>query len=274
MLVYVVCLTAIAMALGARTVIYPTGLHRSGQMVQETEGGEPSQGSIIIHYHERPPYYIRQGSGVGGIIGDRINFVFEQAGIPLTWQISPAKRQLRIIKKNGGREGAAGWFKTPEREAFAKFSRPIYQDRPTIALARADRELIQTGGTLAGTLADARLHLLRKDSYSYGSFIDGLLDRFQPKQTVTTADNIGMLKMIHTHRADYFFIAQEEAEDLLSRADLPAMDFKKIVFSDMPAGNLRYVLFSRQVENSTIERLDRVIRHYGIDEPHDGSTTR
>ena len=66
-----------------------------------------------------------------GIIGDRINFIFNQAEIPLAWQKSPARRQLDIIKKNDRREGAAGWFKTPERETFAKFSRAIYQDRET-----------------------------------------------------------------------------------------------------------------------------------------------
>lgn len=274
LVVCAVCVAAIAVALYARTAIYPTAPTRSGPEVLEIEKDTYHSGRIIIHYHERHPYYISQGKGVGGIIGDRINFVFEQAGIPLAWQKTPAKRQLEIIKKNSGREGAAGWFKTPERESFAKFSHPIYQDRPTIALARVDQELIQSGKTLVDTIANPRLHLLSKDGYAYGALIDELLDRYQPNQTATLADNVNMLKMIHARRVDYLFIAREEADELLTRAGLPASDFKKITFTDMPEGNRRYLLFSRQVEDSTIDRLNRIIQNYRIDQPDGGSATR
>lgn len=274
MLVFAVCIVAITVALYARTAIYPTAPSRAEPVVRETDGDAYNRGRIIIHYHERHPYYVSQGKGVGGIIGDRITFVFEQAGIPLAWKKTPAKRQLDIIKKNSGREGAAGWFKTPKRETFAKFSRPIYQDRPTIALARADQDLIQSDLPLADTLANRRLRLLRKNGYIYGGFIDRLIDQLQPNQTVTFADNVSMLKMIHTQRVDYLFIAQEEADDLLTQAGLPASDFKKITFTDMPEGNRRYILFSRQVEDSTIDRLNRVIQYYGINEPDDRSVTR
>ena len=273
-LVFAVCLVAITVALYTRTAIYPAAPSRSDPVVREAGRDAYNSGRIIIHYHERHPYYISQGKGVGGIIGDRITFVFEQAGIPLAWQKTPAKRQLDIIKKNSGREGAAGWFKTPKRETFAKFSRPIYQDKPTIALARADQELIQSGLPLADTLVNRRLRLLRKDGYAYGGFIDNLLDRIRPNQTVTFADNVSMLKMIHTRRVDYLFIAEEEADDLLTETGLPSSDFKKIAFTDMPQGNRRYILFSRQVEDSTIGRLNRVIQYYGINEPDDRSTTR
>ena len=274
MVVCTVCMVAITMALYLRTAIYPSLPPRSELAARKTDHNPYSGGVIIVHYHERHPYYISQGKGVGGIMGDRINFVFEQAGIPLAWQKTPAKRQLDIIKTNRGREAAAGWFKTPERQIFAKFSQPIYQDRPTIALVRADQKLIQSGGPLAEALANPRLRLLRKDGYSYGDFIDGLIDRFQPNQTITLADNVSMLKMIHTRRVDYFFIALEEADDLLTRAGLPAPDFKKITFTDMPEGNRRYVIFTRQVEDSTIERLNRIIRYYRVDPPDDGSASR
>lgn len=274
LIVCAMCMAAITVALYTRTAMYPTTPARSGFEVQETVKYKYLNSGITIHYHENQPYYISRGKGVGGIIGDRINFVFEQAGIPLAWHQTTAKRQLEIIGKNSGREGAAGWFKTPERESFAKFSQPIYQDRPTIALARADQELIQSGKTLADTLANPRLRLLRKDGASYGAFIDELLERYQPDQTVTLADNVDMLKMIHTRRVDYLFIAREEAEDLLTRVGFPASDFKKITFTDMPEGNRRYILFSRQVEDSTIDRLNRVIRYYRIDQPDDGSATR
>jgi polar amino acid transport system substrate-binding protein len=274
MVVFVVCMIAIAVALYARIAIYPNDTRESSAVNHETGSDPYAGGRITIHYHERNPYYITRGNSVGGIIGDRINFIFNQAEIPLAWQKSPARRQLDIIKKNDRREGAAGWFKTPERETFAKFSRAIYQDRPAIALSRADQEMIQSGGTLADTLSNRRLLLLIKDGYSYGPFIDRQLEQFNPRRKVTSADNLGMLKMIDSHRADYFFISEEEAEVLLTHSGLPVPDFKTITFTDMPEGNYRYILFSRRVEAWTIDRLNEVIGHYGIDEPDNGSTAR
>jgi len=268
------CMAAIIATLYARNLIYPKASLVTHADTTETGSDPYAGGRITIHYHERPPYYTTHGKSVGGIIGDRINFVFEQAGIPLAWQKTPAVRQLDIIKENERREGAAGWFRTAERERFARFSHPIYQDRPTIALARTDQGLLQPGARLAATISDRRLRLLRKQGYSYGSHIDGLLDQLQPEQVVTDTDNLGMLRMIHTRRADYFFIAEEEAEDLLARIELPASVFKKISFADMPAGNRRYILFSRRVEETMIERLDRVIRHYGVGAPGQGGTSR
>ena len=93
------CMAAIAVALYTRTAIYPTAPSRSGPAVRKTGGDTYNRGRIIIHFHERQPYYISNGQGVGGIVGDRITFVFEQAGIPLAWQKTPAKRQLDSIEE-------------------------------------------------------------------------------------------------------------------------------------------------------------------------------
>jgi polar amino acid transport system substrate-binding protein len=267
MITLIVCLAAVVAALYARTVIYSS--------IQGTRGDESEQlgrdpydgGRITIHYHERPPYYITRGNGVGGIIGDRIAFVFSQANIPLAWRKTSAKRQLEIIKANERREGAAGWFKNAQRETFAKFSLPIYRDRPTVALTRADENRIRSGGRLADLLANPDVRLLRKEGYSYGALIDGLIATTRPRQIVTSTDNTGMLNFIHTHRADYFFIAPEEADHLLSESALPGTGFRKITFSDMPAGNRRYILFSRRVESTTIERLNRHISMYAVEAP-------
>ena len=259
------CLLMVASALYIRNRIYsapnPPAVSDEAEMGIDPYLG----GSITIHYHERPPYYIEQDAGVGGIIGERISLIFEETGIPLAWRKTPPTRQLDAIRRNDHREGAAGWFKTPEREAVAKFSRPIYRDRPTIALARADQASIRSAAPLADVLADARLRLLRKDGYSYGNHIDRLLDRHRPPQIVTQADNLGMLRMIHSRRADYFFIPEEEAHFLLAHAGFPLDAFKVVTFADMPEGNLRFIMFSRRVEASTIDRLNRVIARIGID---------
>lgn len=257
----VICLTVSLVALFARNLIYTTrpfpGHSRDHTPRQDMSAAQPS---LIVHYHERSPYYITDADSLDGLCGKRAERIFKEAGIRVQWQQTPAKRQLDIIKKNQGRECALGWFKTPEREKFAQFSLPVYRDKPTIAIARADNEKIQTGQTLDSVLTNFRLHLLKKEGYSYGRLIDRKIKAHHPHETLTTASNTGMLKMIRNHRADYMFIAEEEAEDLLRKTGTDASTFKFIRFTDMPDGNYRHIICTPKVDAEILQKINKAIR--------------
>ena len=47
------------------------------------------------------------------------------------------KRDVIPIPMTSVANQVLGWFKRPERENFARFTDPIYQDRPTVIVARA-----------------------------------------------------------------------------------------------------------------------------------------
>jgi len=254
-----VCLGAVLIE---RAFIYPAKPHPRIGGPAATEVVGPSGDAVALYYHERRPYYVTTPRQVHGLIADRVNWVFREAGIPYTWQKTPAKRELEMIRSDARRACAVGWFKTPERETLGHFTRPIYLDSPTMAIARADNDQIHSGRPLADTLNNYHLRLLRKDGYSYGAFIEGGIQRCTPREIVTSADNLGMVKMIHSHRADYFFISREEAEDLILCSDLPIEDFKIIQFSDMPPGARRYLICSRRVDDVTRLRLNRAIEAY------------
>lgn len=200
--------------------------------------------------------------GVYGLCADPAKAAFEKAGVSLHWQKTPAKRQLDILKANTSKDCLLGWFKNPAREEFAKFSLCIYQDKPTIALARSDNAKIVSGISLEGILSNPELMLLRKNGYSYGQFVDTKISELHPKQEITHAENMGMIKMIHSKRADYFFISEEEAKELTTSSGLPQADFKFIRFSNMPNGNKRYLLFSKKVNDEVIEAINVAIRSY------------
>jgi len=55
-------------------------------------------------------------------------------------------------------------------------------------------------------------------------------------------------------RNHYFFIAPEEVDDLIKAAELPIKDFKWIEFSNVPKGNKRYLLCSKQIEDQLLEK--------------------
>jgi polar amino acid transport system substrate-binding protein len=112
---------------------------------------------------------------------------------------------------------------------------------------------------LAHTLKDPGVILLRKDGYSYGPFIDEMILKHAPRQEMTTAENIGMLKLVYDGLADYFFISQEEAVELVETSGLLTENFKFVRFSDMPGGNQRYLLFSKTTDKTIIDRVDAAI---------------
>lgn len=223
---------------------------------------QPAEDVITLHYHERPPYYITGPLGVYGLCADPAKLAFKKAKIPIRWEKTPASRQLGILKANRGRDCLLGWFKNSEREAFARYSMHIYVDRPTIALALADNGKIISGRPLADTLLSADLTLLRKKGYSYGPYIDAMISKLLPRQDMTDAENVGMLKMIHSRRADYFFISEEESHVLTATSGLPHNDFKFVRFMDMPSGNKRYLLFSKKVSVEQVVRIDDAIQKY------------
>lgn len=217
---------------------------------------------ITLHYNERPPYLVTTESGVGGLTGDPATLVFEMSNIPYKWQQTPSKRQIYLLEQDRGRDCAVGWFKNVEREKFAKYTLPIYQDMPQIALARADNDNIPADTTVDDIFSDPRLNLLVKDGYSYGDYIDGKIKEYDPIRTVTTVENSEMLRMVYARRADYFFIAPEEANGLITASDFDLQDFKFVHFRDIPSGELRYILCSKQVEDWIIDRLNTAIQQF------------
>ncbi|MBU0970171.1 MAG: hypothetical protein KKC20_05965 [Proteobacteria bacterium] len=226
---------------------------------------KPADGVITIHYHERPPYYMTGPLGVYGLCADPVKRAFHQANIPFRWEKTPAKRQLDILRENRSRACLIGWFKNSEREKFARYSHPIYQDKPFIALARADNPQLISNGPIEEILLNPDLVLLRKNTYSYGKLLDTMILKLGPRQRRTSAENIGMLKIIHSGGADYFFISEEEATQLPVTSGLLKTDFKTIRFFNMPGGNKRYLLFSKQVENQVIDQINWAIKDYEND---------
>ena len=224
--------------------------------------------TITVHYNERPPYLVTTENGVTGLTGDPVTIAFEKSGVSYRWQQTPTKRQIYILQQNSGQDCVVAWFKNAERETFAKFTLPVYQDKPQIALARADTENIPTSGSIDEFFLNPELTLLVKDGYSYGDFIDFKIQALQPKRIVTTNENSGMLKMIHAGHADYMLIAPEEADGLIKTSSFDEADFKRIYFTDIVSGEKRYILCSMQVEDAVIEKLNAVISQY-VDVPAD-----
>lgn len=226
-----------------------------------------AQDTISLYYNERAPYLETVDEGVvEGLTATPAAFAFREAGIPFVWKRLPSKRQMHVLKSDNGQDCLVGWFKNAEREKFARYTLPIYQDKPTIGLALFSNTLVETGKILESVLDNQKIRLLVKDGYSYGTYIDAKINALNPKRVPTTAENINMIQMLYVDRADYMFIAEEEAEALIKRAGYKKEEFKYVTFKGVPKGNHRYILCSRKVDSSIIEKLNKIIRTYPLNQ--------
>lgn len=214
---------------------------------------------ISLHYHERAPYSYETPNGVAGLAATPAENAFRKAGIPFKWVLTPAKRQFFTIENNLGCDCAIGWFKNVEREKIASYTEPIYQDKATIAIARAANDNVKSNGTLESVLSNSKLILGTKIGYSYGPFLDSKIAQIKPVIDTTTGENMVILKKIYGKRNDYFFIAQEEADSLIKTSGLPKSSFKYVTFSNMPAGEKRYIICSKKVGSVIIQKINMAI---------------
>ena len=221
-----------------------------------------AQSPILLYYYERVPYAVADNQGsVSGLCATPTAKAFKKAGIPFQWKQMPFKRQLVTIKRNKKRGCGIGWFKNPEREEFARFTDEIYQDKPAITISKKGNQALQRHQDLKTLLNDKNVKLLVKDGFSYGTYIDGLIKKNDPEVVVVaTSTNIQMLQMILADRADYYFTSEEEAEHMIMNAGYEVSQFQLQHYSDMPAGNRRYITCSQQVTPEIIELLNRALK--------------
>ena len=221
-----------------------------------------AQNPIQLYYFERIPYAVKSDqSEVTGLCATPAARAFKKAGIPFQWKKMPFKRQLTTIKHNKKKACGIGWFKNPEREAFARYTDVIYQDKPAITISRKGNQALERHSDLKILLQDKNVKLLVKDGFSYGAYIDGLIKKYDPQVVaVATSTNIQMLQMILAGRADYYFTSEEEAEHIITTAGYGVSQFQLQHYSDMPAGNRRYITCSQQVPQETIDLINRALK--------------
>ena len=217
-------------------------------------------GPITLLYYERAPFNHTTPDGkVVGLTASRAEAAFKLAGLPFQWKQMPANRLLETLKAGEGRYAASGWYKNAERQTYARFTDPIYIDKPLVGIA-CPHLAIPKGCRARDLLARPGLRLLMKEHFSNGPYLDQLIHRMAPQQIQTAAGEVpSLVAMIQADRADLFICCQEEVEVYLRQAGPAAPDFKVVYFSDLPMENGRYILLGKGVPEAEVLKLNRAI---------------
>ncbi|NQD91751.1 transporter substrate-binding domain-containing protein [Pseudomonas sp. CrR25] len=218
--------------------------------------------SLTVYYIEKPPYYHTDRDEPTGFLLERTRAILSKAGIDAHFESRPAKRiQLEFEM---GREPACsiGWFKTEQRSGYAWFSLAIHRDAPMVVLTRTTlAEQIKAYPSFAALLkSPLRLGLI--DGFSYGE-LDARLA--QAKHGSITAAPTQNVRMLAAERIDYTLVDERELPYILEEADLRDARLTRLSMPDIPAGQLRYLMCSKEVDQRQRKRLDQAIQALGIE---------
>ncbi|ADU63161.1 extracellular solute-binding protein family 3 [Pseudodesulfovibrio aespoeensis Aspo-2] len=228
--------------------------------VADIGAGDGGQVRLLVCHLEFPPYYFTNSLGEpDGFLLRKTDAVLRAAGIEPVYQSMPAKRILELLHSKDP-VCSIGWFKTPHRESFAKFSKPIYRNQPLCALALKENVFKLEGrDSLAQILADETIVLGVLEGYSLGADVDDLIARARPGMKRVNGDYPQLVRMLAMERFTCILVAPEEVESLLqmTRLDRDLFTCKGLV--DVPTGNARHLMYSMGVPDRIVARIDELL---------------
>ena len=218
-----------------------------------------AEAPIILLYSERPPFMQKQSDGsVTGATATPVIRAFTKAAIPFELREASPARRLLDVKENKRRVCSMGFYKTTERESYARYSKPVSQDSKMIGLVNA--KLPTPSDVSVETLLQREdVSVLIKESIVYGPYLESQFSKMKARRVRTAAEFAQLFEMIKRERAQLLFMPEEEAHFYLNEAGYSTADFKLIQFVGMPAGEQRYIMCSMQVDEATMGQLNKVI---------------
>lgn len=215
--------------------------------------------ALKLLYEIREPMSYRDSRGkITGLVVTPVEQAMLAADISYVWIETPFKRQLNVVEANDDAVCAVGMFKNRDRQKYAKFSLAILRDtaRPSVMLAHKDFQP-DKGMDLLRTLSLPGIKILKKESASYGTVIDDAIERSRITVVGTTAESMNMAKMIAARRADFIFVPEDEALNMIKLIGEDKLHIFKPL--GMPQGPERFLMCSQQVSDELLQRFNKAL---------------
>ena len=215
-----------------------------------------------LHYFDIPPmmYADAQGRAAGTLV-ERLRKVWppELPMPPLL--LAPLKRSLQDILQSNEPICLVGVFKTPEREAAAWFSGPIYRESPSVFLAtRAAALRMRRYPTAQALVEDPSLRLLLTDGASYGLQLDAWLRQRGSGMLRVSAPPARQIHMLLRGHADFMFTDLDEAEHLLKELGTAARALEVVMLPGMVESPTRHLMCQRDLDRRWLDTVDEGLR--------------
>ncbi|GAB6887614.1 hypothetical protein JCM13304A_11120 [Desulfothermus okinawensis JCM 13304] len=171
----------------------------------------------LLFFH-RPPYYVYANKRASGIILERAILVLKKSGVPFEVKLSTPNRIIVSFKKGDKGLCSPGWFKTKNRLKWAKFSLPIFENRPLVVLTGKWNQRLIKKHKLTDIFRDRSCTWGKINNFSYGEEVEGYQRIFRPKIVNVDGTQLDLIRMLRFKRFSYMLISPEEVDFLISSA--------------------------------------------------------
>lgn len=218
-----------------------------------------AQEPITVAWRDKAPYHYKENGVEQGFLLLRAKQLFAQAEVPAVFVETPAKRIWHDFAYGKKSFCSIGWYRLPERERLAQFSRAFHVDPPQILLVGPKAlPAIQAHKRFAALLADPNISLGVVDGVSYGPILDQLISQSANRVEPVTVSPANLMRMVAANRVNYMFADQADWQYLRSR-ETGLESISEYHFSDLPPGLERFIICSKDVPSTVIDKLNRAI---------------
>lgn len=217
-----------------------------------------SDGILSVAFNNKPPFFYFEAGEAKGILVEQAKQVFQKAKIPYQFEELPFNRVMLELERKRPMFAALGFSKTPERESFVTFSRPLYRDRTPVILVRAaEAETFRTFGTLQKAIDSGRFTFGGKQGNTYP--VDSLLRTMGANDRRFSGEAFRLPELLVLGRFDFTILYPEELPVALAMSAVSADKVQQISYPDIAPGGYRYLLFSTAVPSTLVDRINQAI---------------
>jgi len=215
---------------------------------------------LTVYFSERPPFTIVDGQT--GLLLDLTKAVLVEAGLRARFIELPPTRILDLLRSGQPDALGVGWFRTAERETWGRYSLPLYQDKPVVALMNSRVAASLAYPVRLEALLSSGLTLGLQSGGSLGPVIDQKI-RAQGTVPLETVVDVGhLVKMVQAGRMDYTLLGEDEAQYLFDHDPSLTPGLALVRLIDAPPGNLRHFLYPAAFDPALVSRIDTAIERF------------
>ena len=213
---------------------------------------------LVIGFNNKPPFFYWENHEPKGILVASAKRILERSGVTYQFEEIPFLRTIAYLKQAKPNFAALGYNKTPERDEFSVFSKPIYRDSTAVVLVRSgDANRMRAYPSFESLIDSGEFTFGGKEGNSYP--IDEQLKRLGKNDRRFQVEPPMLAQLLVAGRFDFMILFPEELEPALEESKINRESIEVFHFADMPPGQLRYILFSKATDPKIISKINKAI---------------
>ena len=203
-----------------------------------TEATASEQQKLKFMMYEQTPMLSFNSGTAGGLVGSRAQRILENSGLDYTLELVPPRRILLTLKNSGAGHCTFAFFKTAERQEFAHYSRPFYQNAPQgIVTKKSNLEKFAKHGSFRDVLKDKQLYMGHMSGVSLGAEADDLVKKLGTN--IVFGNSLERIfQMLDKDRFDYIHTNKTKAWAAFDKFSLDEDEYTILIhLTHRPAAN-------------------------------------